>query len=227
MGRLGEIGRLKDMAAESNVDAVIFERFFPRERSGVLLEIGAARPDFLSIGAYFRAAGWRVISVEPNPAFASMHRSLNHEILEFACSDTDADDVDFVIAEAEDEIEYQGLKISAESFSSLGIRGDFERLLFKMQDRFSQRKIKVKTRRLDTILASVGDLKKLDVLAVDVEGWEFECLRGFSFGILAPKVAIIENLFLEASLVEFMKGRGYKLWRRIEPNDIYVRANTD
>ena len=215
------------MPAEGNVDTVVFDQFFPGEHSGVLLEIGAARPDFLSIGASFRAKGWRVISVEPNPAFASIHRSLNHEILEFACSDTDADDVDFVVAEADGDIQYQGGKVSAESFSSLGIRGDFEKLLSTMKDRFSTRTIKVRTRRLDTILANLGDLKRLDVLAVDVEGWELECLKGFSFGSLAPKVAIIENLFLDVDIVEFMRGHGYELWRRLEPNDIYLRANAD
>ncbi len=209
------------------MDTIVFEQFFPGQHSGVLLEIGAARPDFLSIGASFRAQGWRVISVEPNPAFAAIHRSLNHEILEFACSDTDADDVDFVIAEADGDVEYEGKKISAESFSSLGIRGDFEKLLSTMKDRFSTRTIKVRTRRLDTILANVGDLKRLDVLAVDVEGWELECLKGFSFGSLAPKVAIIENLFLDVGMVEFMKAHGYELWRRLEPNDVYCRVDAD
>lgn len=96
-----------------------------------------------------------------------------------------------------------------------------------MKDRFSTRTIKVRTRRLDTILANVGDLKRLDVLAVDVEGWELECLKGFSFGSLAPKVAIIENLFLDVGMVEFMKAHGYELWRRLEPNDVYCRVDAD
>lgn len=213
------------MPAEGDVDTIVFDQFFPGEQAGVLLEIGAARPDFLSVGASFRVRGWRVISVEPNPAFAALHRSLNHEILEFACSDQDADDVDFMVAQADGDLKYQGEVISAESFSSLGIRGDFEKLLSTMKDRFSMRTIKVKTRRLDTILASLGDLKGLDILAVDVEGWELECLRGFSFGPLAPKVAIVENLFCDAGIVEFMKDRGYELWRRVEPNDIYCRAD--
>jgi FkbM family methyltransferase len=215
------------MAAESNVDAIVFDQFFPGEHNGILVEIGAARPDFLSIGASFRAKGWRTISVEPNPAFAAIHRSLNHEILEFACSDTDADEVDFVIAETNGAAEYQGGRISAESFSSLGIRGDFEKLFSSVKDQFSTQTIKVKTRRLDTILASVGDLKRLDILAVDVEGWELECLKGFSFGSLAPKVAIIENLFHETGLIEFMKAHGYELWQRLEPNDIYLNANAN
>lgn len=213
------------MLAESNVDSIVFDHFFAAD-CGVLVEIGAARPDYLSIGALFRTKGWRVVSVEPNPAFAALHRSLDHEILELACSDTDADDVDFVIVEASRETEYQGGKVSAESFSSLGIRGNFESLFAKMQARFTTRTIRVKTRRLDTIIASTG-LAQLDVLVVDVEGWELECLRGFSFGSLAPKVAVIENLFHDHSLTDFMTQRGYQLWRHIEPNDIYERVNAD
>jgi len=114
--------------------------------------------------------------------------------------------------------------VTDESFSSLGIRGEYETLLAKSHSRFSMRTIKVKTRRLDTIIANFA-LTKLDVLAVDVEGWELECLRGFSFGALAPKVAIIENLHRhDAGLTEFMKQHGYELWRNIEPNDIYLKT---
>ena len=66
-----------------------------------MLEIGAARPKYLSIGASFRNKGWRVISIEPNSTFASQHRELGHEIHEYACGDSDEDDVDFVIAEGD------------------------------------------------------------------------------------------------------------------------------
>ena len=92
------------------------------------------------------------------------------------------------------------------------------------KDKFSTRLIKVNTRRLDTILASIGNLERLDVLALDVEGWELECLRGFSFGNLAPKVAIIENYFNSSELIKFMNERGYVLWGRFDPNEVYCLA---
>lgn len=209
--------------AEKDVDSVVYNEFFLEQRAGVMLEVGAAGPDFLSIGASFRNKGWRVISIEPNPGFAAQHRGLGHEIYEYACADRDQDDVDFVVAEGDDEMQYLGGKVTAESFSSLGIRDKYDGMLSQYRERFTLRTIKVKVRRLDTILRDLA-LTKLDVMAVDVEGWELECLQGFSFGVLAPRVAIIENLFREPAYVDFMKSRGYELWRVLEPNDVYVLA---
>lgn len=209
------------MPAEKDVDSAVYNEFFLNQHSGVLLEIGAARPDYLSIGDWFRNKGWRVISIEPNPAFASKHRELGHEIYEYACADADKDDVDFVIAEGKN-LEYLGESVTAESFSSLGIRGEYKDLFSQLQEKFALRNIKVKVRRLDTILSHLKNITKIDVIAVDVEGWELECLRGFSFGALAPKVAIIENLFHDPRYVDFMKSCGYELWRVLEPNDVYV-----
>jgi len=213
------------MPAEKDVDSAVYYEFFCKECTGVLLEIGAARPDYLSIGASFRSKGWRVISIEPNPTFASKHRELGHEIYEYACADVDQDGVDFVVAEAEN-LKYLGDDVTAESFSSLGIRGEYENLFSKLQERFGLRTIKVKVRKLDTILSYVKNVTKIDIIAIDVEGWELECLKGFSFGTLAPKVAIIENLFRDPRYVDFMKGRGYELWRVLEPNDVYVLTSS-
>jgi len=211
--------------AEKDVDFAVYNEFFLSERPGVLLEIGAARPDYLSIGALFRKKGWRVISIEPNPTFASKHRELGHEIYEYACADADADGVDFVIAEG-DAVEYLGENVTAESFSSLGIRDAYKDLLSQVEEKFTLRTIKVSTRKLDTILSYVENVTKIDIIAVDVEGWELECLKGFSFGPLAPKVAIIENLFHDPRYVGFMKSHGYELWRVFEPNDVYLLTSS-
>ena len=50
--------------------------------------------------------------------------------------------------------------------------------------------------------------------------------RLFVFGALAPKVAIIENLFQDPRYVDFMKSRGYELWRVLEPNDVYLLTSS-
>ena len=212
----------RKLTVEGNIDSIVWNEFFPNQNAGVMVEIGAGRPDFLSIGAQFRSKGWRVISIEPNPDFAQKHRELGHEILEYACSDVDADNVDFVVAEARSLLSYYGGTVTAESFSSLGVRGKYKDMLTNISEKFALRTIKVSARKLDTILAGLQRIEKIDVLAADVEGWELECLAGFSFGALAPKVAIIENLFQDTSYHDFMRERGYKLWRVFEPNDVYV-----
>jgi hypothetical protein len=88
------------------------------------------------------------------------------------------------------------------------------------------RTIPVKVRRLDTILSlHEPDVSSVDILAADVEGWELNVMRGFSVEKYHPRVVILENLFKKDEYVEYMRQAGYSLWRRLEPNDVYVDTN--
>ena len=67
-------------------------------------------------------------------------------------------------------------------------------------------------------------LGRIDILSVDVEGWELEVLRGLTLAKYKPRVMIIENLFDLEEHRTYMAGEGYVLWRHLAPNDVYVRA---
>lgn len=203
--------------AEGDVDRHVLHRFFPGKQSCVLVEVGAARPDSLSISASFRALGWRVVSIEPNPEFCELHRARGYEVLEYACGDHDEDNVEFCIVDSHG-IEHEGAKLSYESFSSLAIKESYARL----KSDLDIRRIKVKLRRLDTILAEhAPDVSSIDILALDVEGWELEVLDGLNFERYRPQVLIVENLFNDPRYWSYMRARGYSLWRNKPPNDVY------
>jgi FkbM family methyltransferase len=209
-----------DMAgAEGQVDEVVRARFFPAQPAGVLVEVGAAHPAYLSLSALYRGLGWRVIAVEPNPEFCELHRAQGHEILQYACGDHDEDDVDFSVVDSHGT-EYGGGRVSYESFSSLGIKGSYADLI---DPTVSISTIKVNLRRLDTLLGEhAPEVERIDIVAVDVEGWELAVLDGLDMARFKPRVLIIENLFAEQRYQTYMRNRGYELWRRIAPNDVYV-----
>ena len=220
------------MAAERNVDIIVREELFPASRwslpflpsrQKVLVEVGAARPDYLSIGASFREKGWKVVAIEPNPVFCEAHRTIGHDVLQYACSSEDKDDVDFYVVDSM-SADYMGGEVSHESFSSLGIRGDFEKLHKTVASNTVTSIIKVKVRKLDTIISThEPKIRTIDILAIDVEGWELDVLRGFSMDRYRPKVVIMENNFDDEQYRSYMDEAGYTLWRRLAPNEIYVR----
>lgn len=197
------------VAAERDIDLVVQARFFPGVNRGVLVEVGAAEPDYLSIGASFRKLGWSVVAIEPNPEFCELHRALGHEVLQYACSDVDQDDVDFYVVNLPNA-EYLDGRVSAESYSSLGIRKEFSADLAKVENKTST-EIKVKVRRLDTILGEHHP--------------ELDVMRGLTFGRYRPKVVIAENLFRSRTYRRFMRKLGYRRWKRLKPNEIYVRRD--
>jgi FkbM family methyltransferase len=213
--------------AESNVDIVVREHFFKTAEKGTLLEIGAAHPDWLSISASYRAAGWRIIAIEPNPEFCRLHRLRGYDILEYACGDHDEDDVAFTVVDTTGII-YDGAPITFESYSSLGMRGDYLRQFHRDAPRgqYKMMPISVKLRRLDSILAAhAPDVTEIDIVSVDVEGWELEVMKGLDMSRFKPKVLIVENLFSSTEYHEFFRARGYQLWNSLHPNDVYVRAD--
>jgi FkbM family methyltransferase len=213
------------MPAEGDVDRIVREAFFVDQSSGVMVEVGAARPDFLSISASYRALGWTVLSIEPNPEFCAAHRSLGHQIFQYACGDTDADDVPFSVVDSLGA-GYMDGAVSFESFSSLGIRDEFAELHKAAQYPTQVTTISVKVRKLDTLLAEFApSVQKLDLLAIDVEGWELEVMRGFSIAKYRPKVIVLENLFKDKRYHDYMGEQNYKLWNSVEPNEIYVADN--
>jgi FkbM family methyltransferase len=207
---------------EGDVDGLVRAHFFPDPAyEGVMVEVGAARPDYLSIGASFRALGWRVLSIEPNPDFAALHRARGHEIVEVACGEQDAEDVSFFVVNSK-QVEYLGGAVTAESFSSLGIRGDYADLMRGVDVEMTE--IKVAVRRLDRVLAeNMPEVARIDIVSVDVEGWEMEVLRGLNFDVYRPKVLIIEHLKNGPKYEDVMREFGYVLWGRVEPNEIYVQ----
>jgi FkbM family methyltransferase len=206
--------------AEGDVDRIVHQRFF-KGREGIFVEVGAARPDYLSVSALFRQQGWQIIAVEPNPAYQELHRERGYEVLQYACGDHDADDVEFCVVDSHGT-EYANGEVSFESFSSLAIKANYASLKCDLDIT----KIRVRLRRLDTILRDhAPEVEAIDIVCVDVEGWELEVLNGLTFDRYQPKLLIIENMFFERRYHAFMRERGYSLWKTIDFNEIYARRD--
>jgi FkbM family methyltransferase len=72
---------------------------------------------------------------------------------------------------------YRGGHVSYESFSSLGLKDSYAGLIDYNSD-LSVNTIEVNLRRLDTLLREYArTVERIDILAVDVEGWELEVIE--------------------------------------------------
>jgi len=204
--------------AEDQIDRVVREAFFEDcSYKGVIVEVGAACPEYLSNSQHFRENGWLVLAIEPNPTFCDLHREAGFEILQYACGDHDEDDVDFELVYQ--QAEYKGGHVTYESFSSLKVVDSYRAL----KPDIDTRTIKVNLRRLDTILAEhAPTVEKIDILTIDVEGWELSVMTGFSVQRYKPSVIVMENLMQDKKYESYMLEHGYRLYLEMPPNDIYV-----
>lgn len=206
--------------AEDQIDRVVREHFFKDyAHRGVVVEVGAAGPEYLSISKHFRESGWRVVAIEPNPEFCKLHEQAGYEVLQYACGDHDEDGVDFEVVYQ--PAEYKGGQVTYESFSALKVLDSYRSL----NPSITARTIKVNLRRLDTILQEhIPDVSKVDILTIDVEGWELGVLSGLSLERYKPSVIVIENLMNDARYASYMNLHGYRIFLSMSPNEIYIPA---
>lgn len=223
---LGKSDPRKRFHAEFFTDKYIRKNFFPDfTYQGCMVEVGCATPELLSMSQHFRETGWRCIGVEPNPQFVGLHKARGNEVLEYAASDFEADDVEFTVAQS--NAEYSDTDLSAHSFSSLKIKPEFMGYKNGVVKNYALTPIKVKVRKLDNILAlHCAEVTRVDILSVDVEGYELEVMKGFSPDKYGVKLIVLENLFHSPEYTEYMESIGYKLHSKIMYNYMYVPAGS-
>ena len=218
---VGRFDRRRRFYPEFFTDRYIRKNFFPDfSYRGCAVEVGCATLELLSMSQHFREFGWRCLGIEPNPRFVALHKARGNEVFEYAAADFEADDYDFVVAEA--NADYSDRQLSAHSYSSL-IKPGYLDYKGGAVRKFKQSKIKVSVRRLDDILNThCPDLSNIDLLAIDVEGYEMEVMKGFTPARCKTRVIVLENLFHNAAYTEYMKGIGYRLHKKVKYNYIYV-----
>ena len=194
--------------SDSFTDVYLRNNFFPDySYKGLMIEVGGGSPNKISSSKHWRNNGWRSIVFEPNPMYFDEFEKLNLECYNFACSNKNQKNIDFIIADCNDSL----------SYSSLGIRYD----CFDAEN-ISTKIIKVDTIRLDSFLIE-NNINKIDILSIDVEGWELEVMQGFDPSNVDCKIIVLENFKDDPEYTLYMESIGYKLTQKQHWDYIYEK----
>lgn len=208
--------------AELNTDKIIREKYFQDlSYKGIIVEVGGATPEFLSMSKHFQENGWRSIIIEPNPMFVELQKQSGNEVYQYACSYENKNNIDFTIITQ--NVETREGVITDHSFSSIYLKQEYSDLL-KTSRGFEERKIKVDVKRLGDILDELS-INNVDILSIDTEGWEIEVMNGIDVEKTNIKLVVMENLMHLQSYTEYMESIGYTLRERIEYNYIYTKKD--
>lgn len=214
---------MNNFYGEFNIDKLIRDKYFKDfDYKGVIIEVGAATPNFISTTKHFKESGWRAINIEPNPDFVKLHKECGNEIYQFACGEFDKDDVDFTVVSVKENNSKNSKDISDHAYSSFSIKQEYINIDTNFFNSLKKKTIKVNCRKLDTIISDIG-LSNIDILSIDTEGWEIEVMKGLT--IILPKLIIIENLLHLKSYNDYMESQGYFLSETLEHNYIYIKNN--
>jgi FkbM family methyltransferase len=162
---------------------------------GFFVEVGAFQPQYLSQTWQLEEAGWDGLLVEPIPEHAeALRRNRRARVYEVACGSP----------------EQHG------TTSPINVRGGLSS--FGSGEGAG---LDVRVVTLDWVLAD-AKVPKVDFLSIDVEGWEIEVLRGFSFSQYRPKLILLEDFAEGQGRHRYMVAAGYKRVRRTGDNSWYV-----
>lgn len=191
-------------------DKTLRENYFSDGVAGVMLEVGAGHPDSYSLSKHFRETGWRCVCIEPIPHFVESHKKKGNEIYQYACGSKNVPSASFELTKEVDGMAYSGFEIKKSYYAN------------RAGGKPPNQIIQVEIKTLNTLLSEIK-VEHLDLLCIDVEGWELEVMRGCDIEKYNPRVIVLENLNNDSEYRTYMDGIGFKLDKREHPNDIYIR----
>lgn len=180
-----------------NREDLILESFFPELKKGFYVDVGACHPDVASVTKRFYLQGWHGINIEPQ---ANLHglfeRDRQRDInLNVGISDKEGT----IVLRA---YTYNGGLSTAVS----GLKQEYEKSTSNNTQEYEDIPIHVTT--LKKILAD-HDVKSIQFLKVDVEGFEYEVLNGNDWLHFRPEVICIEANHIVKDWRPLLKKNGY------------------
>lgn len=184
----------------------IFLRYllFPNENSGVFLDVGANHPVRINNTYYFEKLGWTGLAFEPT----KKNNSLWPTMRSTPC-------LPYALGKQEGELEF----VEYEDDTMSGFK-DNVHFQGKVKDTY-----KVKVCLLKEILKEY-DIKKVDIMSLDVEGGELEVLEGIDFEAVDIKCILVENNKSgkkERKIRNYLRNHGYYLFARLLIDDVWVK----
>ena len=149
---------------------------------------------------------WTIVSVEANPAFASVLKHYRARVEMCACSDKPG------------EATFSVNTVNPEAFSSL--RPQFREDLCP-SDGVSFKAVTVPVKTVDQIIAA-WEFPRLDLLCVDTEGTELDVLSGCDIARWNPRVIVTECWDKVGPIDPYLESFGYVKRARNVHNDIFV-----
>ena len=200
----------------ANLEDVILNRIFRDRPRGVFVDVGAADPKMENDCKALYDRGWRGINVEPNPSlYARLLRDRPGDISLGVAIDEVAGDARYY------EVEGTGLStLDGAEAERCRING------WTVTER------RIATRRLADILAEAGPAQ-IDLLKVDVEGWEEHVLRSNDWSRFRPDVILVEATLperpirRETGIAALLAEQSYRHAYFDGLNDFYVRRDAE
>lgn len=183
---------------------------------GYACDVGANDGYFLSNTKHFEDKGWIVLCIEPNPLLSETGKSHRKLWRQVACGSQSLTEVEFDIVGVYPYASCSGFHTRTAPVEMVPN--------MNMQYVHDAKKVKVEMATLNSELA-LAEFPRLDLLSIDVEGHEFDVLKGIDLIKWRPKIIVSESWSESANseIQEYLRAYSYLLINKLEYDYCYER----
>jgi len=196
---------LRTSAAEDR----LVELFFRDEKMGIFVEVGANDPIRASQTWHLEQLGWSGVLVEPISQLCDCLREQRprSQVIQAACGPPGHQETACLYV--------------ATALSRSTVTDSFAFVPNKVK-----RTETVRMFKLDEILEQTG-ITRPDYVSIDVEGYQYEVLSGFSLSRYQPRLLVVEDHLLDLKTHRLIEQQGYRLVKRVVRNNWYIPKNQE
>ena len=198
-----------------HIDNVLREYFPDYNYKGIFFDVGAFDPITISNSYHFEKNGWECYCFEANTQGIPRLNQYRKNVFNYAISNEDKSNTIFNVVLMGHTPNWTA------SYSAINIDEDYKRIFgFSPQ---SVTQINVPQRTLNTVITNeIPDLKQIDIMSLDIEGGEMNCLYGFDLEKYNPSVIVIENVTNDTKIQNYLEQFGYTLDKHISYNQYFI-----
>jgi len=200
----------------------LYEKYFGQTDNGIFVEVGAYDGDYVSNTSCLADLGWKGHYIEPVPKYynkcINRHKQNRHtKVSNFAIGAYNGR-IQINVSGPMSTIDKETEKV-------------FKNLAWS-KDHISNQYIDVDQITLDSYLATNDVERSFDLLVIDVEGYEWEVLKGLDIQLWNPKMVIIElhdqnpdypHLMEQCQhIVKYFEANAYRVIYKDFSNTIYT-----
>ena len=201
---------LKKSNFSQNSEEQVLRDFFSDINNGFYIDVGCHHPRRFSNTALLYKNGWNGINIDASAKSLKLFNVFRKR----------DKNINALISEKPEKLKYYYFDDSALngilSFSKVDSLKD---LGYKViNEEF------ITTQRLDDILVTckVPD-KKIDLLDIDVEGYDFQVLKSIDLNLFYVKVILIETGENENAIVKYLSNYNYNIYKKIDRNVFFLK----
>lgn len=193
---------------------LVIDGIFGNKSEGFFIDIGANDPLIFNNTKRFYDKGWSGINIEPNPL---LYKRITEQRIR---------DINLNIGVGQINQKIPFYLISADTLSSFN-KDDAERNCSNFNEKIIN-VITIPMVTLTEIIASYAKGRSIDILSIDVEGYEMEVIKGNDWTQYRPKLILIELGFNTDTfeIFTFLRENGYELVFRNHVNGIFINIRS-